>query len=267
MPTKRRPTNARMPSPKLKEKPVRLQKVIAEHGLASRRVAESWIAEGRVLLNGEIAQLGDSCFPDKDTIHVDGRPLPKASPETVVLAMNKPRGFVCTNSDPHADKTVFDLLPPEFANSRLFCVGRLDKESEGLLILTNDGALQQELTHPSYHIRKRYIVDLDKALDPNLVPKLIRGIKWEGEHLSVDKVFPIKTATKENWKILEITLHHGRKREIRRLLYAFGYDVKRLRRVQIGQFVMKGIPRGTAMVMRRKQIRLLFEDQPQSTNR
>jgi 23S rRNA pseudouridine2605 synthase len=250
-----------MPKLNTREKPVRIQKVIAEQGLASRRVAESWIAEGRVLVNGQPASLGDTCLPDRDTIHVDGRPLAKSTPDTVVLAMNKPRGYVCTNEDPHAQRTVFDLLPPEFANQRLFCVGRLDKESEGLLILTNDGILRQELTHPSYHIRKRYIVDLDKALDPTLVPKLIRGIHWEGERLSVDKVFPIKTATKDNWKILEITLHHGRKREIRRLLYAFGYDVKRLRRVQIGQFVMKGIPRGATLVLRQKQIRLLFEDQ------
>jgi 23S rRNA pseudouridine2605 synthase len=251
-----------MPKPSSPDKPVRIQKVIAEQGLASRRVAESWISEGRVLLNGHVAQLGDTCHPDTDSISVDGRTLPKSRPETVVLAMNKPRGYVCTNEDPHADKTVFDLLPPEYAALRLFCVGRLDKESEGLLILTNDGKLRQELTHPSYHVRKRYIADIDKPLDQALVPKLIKGIQWEGEHLSVDKVFPIKTATKDNWKILEITLHHGRKREIRRLLYAFGYDVKRLRRIQIGQFVLKGVPRGGVLHLRKSQIRLLFEDQP-----
>lgn len=241
------------------EKPVRVQKVIADRGLASRREAEAWIAEGRVTVNGHPVSLGDKCFPGKDLVAVDGNVLPRRKPEKIVLAMNKPRGILCTNQDPHGGKTVFDLLPPDLSTQRLFCVGRLDKESEGLLLLTNDGRLRQELTHPSYNVRKQYLVDIDRPLARADIPKLIRGIQWEGEPLSVDKVFPVKSRAKENWRHLEVTLHHGKKREIRRLFYAFGYEVKKLKRVQIGEFQLKGIPRGAFRILGSKQIRLLFE--------
>jgi 23S rRNA pseudouridine2605 synthase len=154
---------------------------------------------------------------------------------------------------------VFDLLPPELVARRLFCVGRLDKESEGLLLLTNDGGLQQQLTHPSYNVAKKYLVEIDQPLRETDVPKLIRGIQWEGERLSLDKVFPAKGGGKGNWRVLEATLHHGKKREIRRLFYAFGYDVKRLRRVQIGNFRLAGIPRGAYRILGKGEIRALFQ--------
>jgi 23S rRNA pseudouridine2605 synthase len=240
------------------EQPVRVQKVIADRGLASRRQAEQWIEEGRVTVNGEIISLGDKCLPGTDQITVDGNQIPKREPQKLVLAMNKPKGVTCTNNDPHAKKTVFDLLPQELQNQRLFCVGRLDVESEGLLLLTNDGNLKQELTHPSFNVVKLYAVDIDKPLQPSDVPKLIRGIKWEGETLSVDKVFPLRSRAKENWRQLEVTLHHGKKREIRRLFYAFGYDVKKLRRFQIGQYPVKGIPRGGFRILGKRDIKLLF---------
>lgn len=241
------------------QKPVRVQKFIADRGLASRRVAEQWIQEGRVRVNGEVIGLGDRCQPGSDTVTVDDRPLPRERPERIVLALNKPRGFLCTNEDPHGGRTVFDLLPPELADERLFCVGRLDKESEGLLIITNDGKLRQELTHPSFNVVKRYAVDLDRPLEEGDIRKLLRGIDWEGEHLSLDRVFPRPGRGKENWKALEVTLHHGKKREIRRLFYAFGYEVERLRRIQIGQFQVKGLPRGAVKRLTGREIRLLFQ--------
>ncbi|MFO7726601.1 MAG: pseudouridine synthase [Oceanipulchritudo sp.] len=241
------------------EKPVRIQKVIADRGLASRREAEGWISEGRVRVNGTIAVLGGTCFPSRDRIEVDDAPLPRREPPKMVLAMNKPKGFLCTNDDPHASRTVFDLLTPEFAEYRLFCVGRLDKDSEGLILLTNDGKLKQRLTHPSYNVAKKYSVELDKPLQEKDLPKLMRGINWEGERLSLDRVFPLKGRGKENWKLLEVTLHHGRKREIRRLFYAFGYDVRKLRREQIGRFQLKGLPRGTFRTLSTSEVRLLFQ--------
>jgi 23S rRNA pseudouridine2605 synthase len=240
-------------------KPVRVQKAIADRGLASRREAEQWIEEGRVAVNGSIVELGAKCLPGQDTIEVDGRVITRREPPKVVIAMNKPKGFLCTNDDPHAKKTVFDLLPPELARMRLFCVGRLDKDSEGLLLLTNDGSLQQQLAHPSYNVLKKYQVDTDKAVREEDVPKLLKGIKWEGERLSVEKVTPRGARTGDSWKQLEVTLHHGKKREIRRLFYAFGYDVKKLRRTQIGQFRLKGIPRGHIRTLGKRDIRLLFE--------
>jgi 23S rRNA pseudouridine2605 synthase len=243
------------------EKPVRIQKIIADRGLASRREAESWIEESRVTVNGEVATLGDKCLPGTDEIAIDGRPLARKTPPKLVIAMNKPKGFVCTNDDPHAPKTVFELLPPEIRTIRLFCVGRLDKESEGLLLLTNDGKLQQQLAHPSYNVRKKYHVEINKPLQDGDVRKLVRGITWEGERLSVQKVIPLKTRSGDNWKSLEVILNHGKKREIRRLFYAFGYDVKRLKRVQIGQFNVKGIPRGHIRTLGKREIQTLFEQQ------
>lgn len=241
------------------EKPVRIQKIIADRGLASRREAESWIQEGRIEVNGTVASLGDKCLPGVDEVRVDGRPLPREQPPKVVIAMNKPKGFVCTNDDPHATKTVFDLLPPELRALRLFCVGRLDKESEGLLLLTNDGQLQQQLAHPSYNVSKKYKVELNKPLQEAEVRKLIRGITWEGERLSVDKIIPLKSRSGDNWKSLEVVMGHGKKREIRRLFYAFGYDVKQLKRVQIGQFRLKSIPRGHIRTLGKREIRTLFQ--------
>jgi len=183
------------------------------------------------------------------------------------MAMNKPRGCLCTNTDPHGGRTVFDLLPPELRRQKLFCVGRLDKESEGLLLLTNDGGLQQRLAHPSYHVLRKYHVDLDRPLQAADIAKLQRGISWEGARLAVEKVFPRGRAGGADWKSLEVTLHHGRKREIRRLFYAFGYDVRRLRRVQIGQFRLRGLPKGTCRVLAPQEIQLLFAREESSPRR
>lgn len=238
---------------------VRVQKVLADRGLASRREAESWISEGRVTVNGVTASLGDKCHPARDDIRVDDNPVPRAAPQKVVLALNKPRGYLCTNRDPHGGRTVFDLLPPELRQFKLSCVGRLDKESEGLLLLTNDGDLQNRLAHPAHRVRKVYHVQIDKPLRQEAVPRLLRGIQWEGERLSVDKVFPVKTAGRENWASLEITIRHGRKREIRRLLYALGYEVQRLRRVQIGRLTVRRIPRGQFKFLSGRDLSLLFD--------
>lgn len=237
----------------------RLQKVIANRGLASRREAENWIEEGRVRVNGVVARLGDKCLPGQDQVEVDGAPLPRQAPPRLVLAMNKPRGILCTNDDPHGGRTVFDLLPPEMRELKLFCVGRLDKDSEGLLLVTNDGKLRQELTHPSYQVVKKYAVEIDRPLEEKDVKRLLRGVEWEGERLSVDKVFPFGSRSRRNWKKLEVTLQHGRKREIRRLFYAFGYKVKRLQRFQIGHYQLKGIPRGQFKRLDKRETRLFFE--------
>ena len=238
---------------------VRVQKVIADRGLASRREAERWIEEGRVSVNGETVTLGAKCDPDRDAVSVDDNVISRSNPRRVVIAMNKPKGFLCTNDDPHAKKTVFDLLPDELRSLRLFCVGRLDKDSEGLLLITNDGEIQQKLAHPSYNVLKKYHVDINKPLKEADGPKRVRGIKWEGEQLRIERVYPRPSKPGDAWKQLEIVMHHGKKREIRRLLYAFGYEVKKLRRVQIGNLRLKGIPRGHIKTLGKRDIRLLFE--------
>lgn len=243
---------------------VRVQKALADRGLASRREAEGWIEEARVTVNGEVVRLGDKCAPGVDRIAVDGKTVPYKAPPALTLALHKPRGVVCTNRDPHGGRTVFDLLPPELHRQRLFCVGRLDKDSEGLLLLTNDGELRQRVSHPSHQVKKIYEVRLDRPLEPAEIPRLRAGIVWEGERLCLEKVFPRKQQEKEDWQQLEVTLLHGKKRELRRLFYALKYDVRRLRRLQIGGLRLKGIPRGAFRLLSKQDLRMLFQD-PAST--
>ena len=183
-------------------------------------------------------------------------PLPKGGGKKLVLAVHKPRGLLCSNADPHHEKTVFDLVPASLDAGRLFCAGRLDKESEGLLILTNDGALAQKLTHPSHRVVKRYRVTLDKPFDEKHIKNLLEGITWEGERLKVEKVIPdrhIGPITK-----LELHLNHGKKREIRRLLIALGYGVKRLQRFQIGRLPLRGITKGKCRILNDDEVARLF---------
>ena len=144
---------------------MRIQKYISQCGVCSRRAAEEKILEGAVTVNGEIAQIGQDVDPEKDKVAVDGVTLKGIVAEKVVLAMNKPKGYLCSNDDPFEAKKVFDLLPPPYDKMKLFCCGRLDKNSQGLLILTNDGELANKITHPSSGIIKRYRVTLNRPLD------------------------------------------------------------------------------------------------------
>lgn len=240
------------------ESTVRLQKVMAERGVASRRQCEELIAEERVTVNGKVATLGTKVNPMGDEIRLDGKKIaaPRRAHETVVLAMHKPPGLLCSNSDPHHERTIFHLVPPPYNELRLFCAGRLDKESEGLLILTNDGALSQKLTHPSHRTVKRYRVTLDKGFQEKHIRTMLEGITWEGERLKVERVIPEKTAGPV--LKLELHLHHGKKREIRRLLLALGYTVKRLQRFQIGRLPLRGINKGKCRRLTDEEIGRLF---------
>lgn len=235
----------------------RIQKILANRGLCSRREAEEWILEGRVTVNGSPAEIGQLAEPGVDEIRVDDRPIPRQKPDTAAYLVNKPKGFVCTNRDPHADRTVFHLLPADLQKEKLFCVGRLDKESEGLVLLTNDGDLFNTLVHPSGGVAKRYLVQVNKPFRESDIPKLLRGITWEGERLKADKVQVQATKKGEESNRLEVFLHHGKKREIRRLLYAFGYSVKKLRRTHIGSLSVRGIPLGTYRKLSKKDFEKL----------
>jgi 23S rRNA pseudouridine2605 synthase len=237
----------------------RLQKYLADRGIASRRAAEAWIADGQVRVNGHTARLGQRVNPQTDTITVRGRPIPPDTSPRVTLLMNKPRGYVCTNRDPaHPDAgTVFALLPRPYQKLRLYCAGRLDKDSEGLLVLTNDGDLAQRLTHPSGGIVKRYQVTVHRDFDPAIIPRLLKGIESEGEHLYALKVIPARTGPNAPWRF-EIHLDQGHKREIRRLLEYHGYYVKRLRRVQIGDLVLRRLGPGQIRPIAAKEKALLL---------
>jgi len=237
--------------------PVRIQKIIAASGLCSRREAERLIEEGKVRLNGKVAQLGDKALP-ADPIFVNNKPVIQKAEAPITLIMNKPKGFICSNEDPFHEKTVFDLLPPELARQRLFCAGRLDKDSEGLLVITNDGQLANQLTHPSRQIVKRYRLVLNKAFDHGDIPRLLEGITVEGEFLKAEKVIPAPKGGPDAKMRLEVHLHHGKKREIRRLFEAHRYFVKKLVRFQIGGIVLKHLPKGGSRILTDKEIKLLM---------
>ena len=231
----------------------RIQKIIAQAGICSRREAERLIEEGKVRVNGKIASLGGKATPDAD-IFVNNKPILHRTERPITLIMNKPKGYLCTNSDPYAEKTVFQLLQPEFQRLRLFCAGRLDKDSQGLLILTNDGALANRISHPSNEITKRYRVVLNRDFNKSDIPKLLNGIEYEGDFLKAEKVLPAPDVNEGAARRLEVHLNHGKKREVRRLFEAHRYFVKKLVRVQIGGLVLKNIPKGGIKVLGQKDI-------------
>lgn len=248
--------DAPMPSPDAA--PTRLQKFLAEAGVASRRGAEALIAAGEVLVNGKPAMLGAKVVPGVDRVVVSGETIRPPRGRTLTLAVNKPRGVVCSNRDPHHAQTIFDLVPPQFSPQRLFCAGRLDKDSEGLVILTNDGELANRLMHPSGLVVKYYRVSLEEPVRREELPRLLHGVVFEGERLRVERAHLIGRGMTLASTEVDVEMHHGRKREIRQLFTALGHHVKRLRRYQIGRFSLRGFPLRGVKVMTESEIALLL---------
>lgn len=226
---------------------MRLNRFLAAAGFGSRRACEALILDGKVAINGHyIRDLATSVLPDDD-VRVSGRKARAAIP--VYILLNKPRGYVCTRSDERGRKTIFDLLPPHYG--RLFHVGRLDMESEGLLLLTNDGDLSQRLTHPAHEIEKDYEVLLDKPFDPELAPKMVRGFMIEGGRAKMERIHIIAP------KHLKVVLRQGIKRQIRLMFYQLGYEVKRLMRTRIGGVEYGGLKVGQWRPLTEKEVKLL----------
>lgn len=206
----------------------RLQKILAEYGIASRRKAEELIKEGRVTVNGQIATLGQKADTEKDYIKVDGKLLIKPEPK-VYYAFHKPVKVITSLIDPQGRPTIKDFL--KGIKFRVYPVGRLDYDSEGLLILTNDGELAYKIMHPSSEIEKTYLVKVDGIVENDKLAKLRKGIKIEGKLAVPVKVSLVKKLTANSW--IKITLHEGRKREIRKMFQHIGHPVIRLIRVSI----------------------------------
>lgn len=242
----------------MKNPGLRVQKFLADAGVCSRRAAETMIAAGDVTVNGQPAQAGQRIDPTKDLVKVDGRTVRQASQRTLTLAVHKPRGLVCSNDDPHNPATIFDLLPDELRRLRFFCAGRLDKDSEGLVILTTDGDLAHRLMHPSHAVVKRYQVRLERPFLGAKLGKLVSGVTYDGEKLKVERAALLSPSAGASAD-LDVWMHHGKKREIRMLFLALGFPVKRLRRYQIGALRLKGIPARAVKVLSSKEIGLLFE--------
>lgn len=241
---------------------IRLQKFIADAGICSRRAAEALIAQGEVRVNTAPATLGQKIVPGVDRVTVSGKAVRQTAQPRITVAVHKPRGLVCSNDDPHHAATVFALLPREFARFRFFCAGRLDLDSEGLVILTTDGDLAHRLMHPSNVVVKRYHVILKQPFPAGRLPQLIRGIVVEGEHMKIERAALINAGLAGSATGLDVHMHHGKKREIRQVFTALGFDVKRLRRYQIGALQLKGIPLRAGKVLSTKDVESLFRNPP-----
>ncbi len=227
----------------------RLQKLIAGAGLASRRKAEEWIANGRVTINGEIAELGAQADPGKDRILVDGRPLPQAE-EPVCLLMYKPVGYVTSLRDPQGRPVVTDLV--RNVQARLFPVGRLDLNTEGLLLLTNDGDLAWRLSHPSHEVNKTYLVRLQGGLSAEARNALEKGVQLEDGMTAPAKVSRIRQSGSHAW--LELTIHEGRNRQVRRMCEAVGCPVSRLKRIRYAFLDLENMKPGQYRQLSRDEV-------------
>jgi len=204
----------------------RIQKIIAAAGLASRREAERWIEQGRVLVNGRVATLGESADPVGDTVEVDGKKV--GNPEDkVYILLNKPVGYVTTMRDPEGRPVVSDLLTdiPE----RVVPVGRLDLTTEGLLLLTNDGDLAQRLSHPSFHVNKTYLARVRGDVTDSAIGQLRQGVQLDDGVTAPAKAELVRHSGSHSW--LKITIHEGRNRQVRRMCESLGYSVSRLKRI------------------------------------
>lgn len=208
---------------------MRINKFLSRAGIASRRGADVLIEEGRVFLNGKkIAEPGVQVNPENDSVKVDGK-LVKMQDEKIYIALNKPKGYVTTRADMHAEKTVYDLLPKKLRKI-VHPVGRLDKDSEGLLFLTNDGNLTYKLTHPKFQHKKEYEVYVSGALPKEKLDLLRRGVKIDGKKTAPAEITFLKK--EKGITMLSVIIHEGRKRQIRRMFEKVGNAVKRLVRVK-----------------------------------
>ncbi len=231
----------------------RLQKVLARAGIASRRVSEALIASGRVLVNDEVAVLGRRVDPAVDRIQIDGVPVVVDS--TIVhWVLNKPAGFVTTASDPQGRPKVLDLVPSE---PRGFSVGRLDRDSEGLLLLTNDGELAQLLTHPSHGVEKEYFVEVEGIPSPRALRALREGVELDDGPTRPARVRLVQSSD-AGTSALTIVVKEGRKRMVRRMCAAVGHPVVRLVRTRIGPLRDQNLAPGAWRPLAVSEVRSLY---------
>lgn len=229
----------------------RIQKIMASRGVASRRASEELILQGRVTCNGQVCGLGDRADPEKDTILVDGRPLP-STPDAIYILLHKPRGYVTTLSDEKGRKNVSQLVSD--CPQRVYPVGRLDMDSEGLLLLTNDGELANHLMHPSHVVDKVYQVWV-QGFTPEALERLSQPIELDGYRIRKPNVkCQKKTGDKA---LLQITIHEGRNRQIRRMCAIAGMDVQRLKRIREGSLSLGQLPLGKWRYLTQEEVKAL----------
>ncbi len=248
----------------------RISKVLAAAGITSRRGADELVAAGRVSVDGRQAALGERVDPETQSIAVDGHPVGAGSPRRVHLALHKPAGVTSTVRDRHAGTTVIDLVPPEVAgDARLYPVGRLDQDSEGLLLLTNDGDWAEHVLHPRYEVEREYAVALDGPLTREQVERLQAGVTLvEGTAAVAGLRVQTRTEDRRLADLLEpppeprltwvrVTIHQGWKRQLRRMFAEVGSPVRRLVRVRIGTLRLEALASGETRTLTAAEVRRL----------
>ncbi len=234
---------------------VRLQKLLAQSGVASRRHCEELMLAGEVEVDGEaVTRLGTKVDPRTAVIRVSGRRLPPRSPY-LYLAAHKPRGVVSAMGDPHGRPSLSDLVAdrPE----RLFHVGRLDTDTEGLILLTNDGAFAQRVAHPSYELTKTYVAEVTGVVDRAVLRRLRSGVELDDGPVQVHSCRVVSTASGRS--IVELVIHEGRNRIVRRLLDEVGHPVRRLTRTAVGPVLLRGLRSGAVRELTRDELGALLD--------
>ncbi|HEY0257921.1 MAG TPA: pseudouridine synthase [Candidatus Methylacidiphilales bacterium] len=225
-----------------------MNQYLARAGFGSRRACEELIREGAVTINGHRLRELATRVDENDHVLVNGKPVKMPLP--IVAILHKPPGYLCTSPESTKERTIYDLLPANWP--RVVYVGRLDKDSEGLLVVTNDGNLSQRLTHPSSKLRKTYIVTLDREFDFAFAPKMKKGFPIEEGVARMEEIFRVGPRT------LKVVLTQGLKRQIREMFFKFGYEVKRLVRVQIGLLTLDRLPVGQHRILTQEDVRRYF---------
>lgn len=237
---------------------IRLQKYLAENGVASRRKCEEYILEGRIKVNNKIVDtLGTKIIPNKDIIEFDGKPIENNKKEKVYILLNKPIGYVTTAKDQFGRDTVLDLI--KGIKTRIVPVGRLDMYTSGALILTNDGEFVNIITHPSNEVEKTYTVTLKGIVTKEEVQKLENGVEIEDYKTKPARVKILKTDLEKNISRLEIKIHEGKNRQVRKMCEAIDKKVLALHRSQIGKIGVKDLKIGTWRYLNQKEVNSLIK--------
>ena len=233
---------------------IRLQKYLAECGVASRRKSEELIAAGKVKVNGVTAVIGDKVSPKHDKVTVSGKKVVSVK-KNVYIMLNKPRGFITTMNDEHDRKCVAELVKD--INTRVYPVGRLDRESEGLLIMTNDGEFTTALTHPSKHVSKTYRVTIRPTITKEQATEFRNGIEIDGRMTAPADLRVLET--QENRTVVEVTIYEGRNRQIRKMFEALGIEVARLKRTKVGNLKLGMLKQGAYRHLTEDEVSSLYE--------
>jgi len=239
---------------RLPDRQARLQKILSAAGVASRRVAETLIAQGRVTVNGQtIRELGTKADPERDQIRVDGRRIRIAAARCYYL-LNKPRGYVCTRSDPQHRPTIIQLLGEKGIHGYLYPVGRLDFDSEGLILITNDGDLAARLTHPRHGVEREYEARVRGVPGERALDRLRRGVLIEGRRTAPAMARLVTALKGGEQAILIVTLREGRNRQVRQMCDLIGHPVQRLRRLRIGPISDRDLKPGQVRVLTTREV-------------